>query len=284
MQICIATIVIQSLLLFASTMRNLITLIILFYPLIVFGFVPSSRYGITKLALQITKEEDLDLTRKIIIQHIESIDQTSGGVVDDDDDDDGPVVIKQEEKQKKPKKKKTTPPQPAAATEIDISKLNIVVGAINKAYPHEDPTAEKLYCEEIDVGEDEPRQIASGLRDHYTVDDLVGRRVCVLANLKTRKLRGFPSHGMVLCASSDDGKVVFVDPPEDAVIGERVSVDGYDGEPATENQVLKKKMLDAIFPDLKTNDDGVASYKGVPLTAGTGKCIAEGGLANAQVN
>ena len=134
------------------------------------------------------------------------------------------------------------------------------------------------------VGEDEPRQIASGLRDHYTVDDLVGRRVCVLANLKTRKLRGFPSHGMVLCASSDDGKVVFVDPPEDAAIGERISVDGYDGEPATENQVLKKKMPDAIFPDLKTNEDGVASYKGVPLTAGSGKCIAEGGLANAQVN
>ena len=89
---------------------------------------------------------------------------------------------------------------------------------------------------------------------------------------------------MVLCASSDDGKVVFVDPPEDAAIGERVSVEGYEGEPATENQVLKKKMLDAIFPDLKTNEDGVASYKGVPLTAGTGECIAEGRLANAQVN
>jgi len=265
-------------------MRNLIAaFLILFYPLIISAFAPSSRYGITKSALKaITKEEDLQLTRNIIIQHIESIDQTSGGIVDDDDDGE-PVVVKQE-KQKKPKKKKKTPPPQPAATEIDISKLNILVGVINKAYPHEDPTAEKLYCEEIDVGEDEPRQIASGLRDHYTVDDLVGRRVCVLANLKTRKLRGFPSHGMVLCASSDDGKVVFVDPPEDAAIGERVLCSGYDGEPATENQVLKKKMLDAIFPDLKTNEDGVASYKGVPLTAGSGKCIAEGGLANAQVN
>jgi len=266
-------------------MRNLNTLIILLYPLIISGFVPSTRYG-TKSALSasITKEEDLKLTRKVIIQHIESIDQTSGGVVDDDDDDIEPVVVKQQ-KQKKPKKKKKTPPPQPAATEIDISKLNILVGVINKAYPHEDPTAEKLYCEEIDVGEEEPRQIASGLRDHYTVDDLVGRRVCVLANLKTRKLRGFPSHGMVLCASSDDGsKVVFVDPPEDAAIGERVLCSGYDGEPATENQVLKKKMLDAIFPDLKTNEDGVASYKGLPLTAGSGKCIAEGGLSNAQVN
>jgi len=173
-------------------MMNVITtLIILFYPLIVSGFAPFTRYGVTKSAISVTKEEDLELTRKVIIQHIESIDQTSGGVVDDDDNE--PVVVKQEKqkKPKKPKKKKTPPSQPPAV-EIDISKLNILVGVINKAYPHEDPTAEKLFCEEIEVGEDEPRQIASGLRDHYTVDDLVGRRVCVLANLKTRKLRGFP--------------------------------------------------------------------------------------------
>ena len=45
-------------------------------------------------------------------------------------------------------------------------------------------------------------------------------------------------------------------------------------------------MLDAIFPDLKTNEDGAASYKGVLLAAGPGPaaCIAEGGLPNAQVN
>ena len=96
---------------------------------------------------------------------------------------------------------------------------------------------------------------------------------------------GFPSHGMVLCASSDDGsKVVFVDPPADAAIGERVMVEGFDGEPATENQVIKKKMLDAIFPDLRTDGSGAASYKGVPLMAGTGKCVAEGGLGDAQVS
>ena len=57
-----------------------------------------------------------------------------------------------------------------------------------------------------------------------------------------------------------------------------------EGEPATENQVIKKKMLDAIFPDLRTDSNGVASYKGVPLTAGGGSCVAEGGLADAQVS
>ena len=175
------------------------------------------------------------------------------------------------DKSKKEKKKKT-PPAPAG--EIDVSKLDIRVGVIQKVWEHEE--ADKLYCEEIDLGEDGgPRQIASGLKAHYSLEEMQGRKVLVLANLKSRKLVGFPSHGMVLCASSDDGTVKFVDPPEGAKVGERVSVAGFDGEPATENQVIKKKMLDAIFPDLKTNGDGVATYKGSPLSTSAGVCQSE---------
>jgi methionine--tRNA ligase beta chain len=170
---------------------------------------------------------------------------------------------------------------PAAAAptnEIDISKLDIRVGVITKAWLHEE--ADKLFCEEIDIGEDAPRQIASGLRAHYNLEDLEGRRVLVLANLKARKLVGFPSHGMVLCASSGDS-VKFVEPPEGAAVGERIAVDGYSGEPATENQLLKKKMLDEIFPDLRTNGDGVATYKGAPLRTSAGPCRAS--LPNADI-
>lgn len=165
-------------------------------------------------------------------------------------------------------KKKSPPAQPSA--EIDISKLDIRVGVIQKAWEHEE--ADKLFCEEIDIGEESgSRQIASGLREHYAVGDLEGQRVLVLANLKTRKMLGFPSHGMVLCASSD-GKVKFVEPPEGATIGERVVVDGFEGEPATENQVIKKKMLEAIFPDLKTDSSGSATYRGVALSTSAGPC------------
>ena len=139
-----------------------------------------------------------------------------------------------------------------------------------------------MYCEEIDLGEEGgPRQIASGLKAHYKIEDLEGRKVLVLANLKSRKLVGFPSHGMVLCASSEDGEVQFVDPPENSKVGERIQVDGFDGEPATENQVIKKKMLDAIFPDLKTDGDGVATYKGKPLMTGDGPCKT--GLSNVSI-
>merc|ERR1712238_567821 len=87
--------------------------------------------------------------------------------------------------------------QPAAtATWVDISALDIRVGKIIKVWEH------------ADVGEDTPRQIASGLRPFYKTSDLEGRRVVVLCNLKKRNLVGFPSHGMVLCASNADHTAV----------------------------------------------------------------------------
>lgn len=197
-------------------------------------------------------------------------------------EEDDEKEVGQEKKQKKQKKQKKKQPD-AVAREIDISMLDIRVGMITKAWEHEE--AEKLFCEEIDIGEESgPRQIASGLREHYKLDNLEGRRVLVLANLKTRKLLGYPSHGMVLCASSEDGsKVEFVEPPSDAKIGERVSVNGYEGDSATENQIQKKKMLDIIFPQLKTDDSGVATYNGVALTTSAGVCKAECSLKNSAI-
>ena len=178
----------------------------------------------------------------------------------------------------KTKKKKTPPQEPAP---LDVSKLDIRVGVINKCWEHEE--ADKLYCEEIDLGEESgPRSIASGLKAHYSVEEMVGKKVLVLANLKSRKLVGFPSHGMVLCASKygeaedgSDDSVEFVCPPKDAAIGERIVCAGFEGEPATENQVNKKKILNAVFPDLKVNAEGIAVYKDSPLTTSAGTCRAE---------
>lgn len=189
----------------------------------------------------------------------------------------GTLMIEPEAMTEK-KKKEATPAIPSG--EIDVSKLDIRVGVIKRAWEHED--ADKLFCEEIDIGEDKPRLIASGLRAHYKLEDLEGQRVLVLANLKSRNLVGFPSHGMVMCASSGD-KVEFVEPPVDAAIGERIMIEGFDGEPATENQIIKRKMLDAIFPDLKTNSQGVACYKGIPFSTSAGVCKAQNGMSGANV-
>jgi glutamyl-tRNA synthetase len=167
-----------------------------------------------------------------------------------------------------------------------ISSLDIRVGRITKVWEHEE--ADKLYCEEIDVGEDEPRQIASGLRPFMSADDMEGRLVLVLCNLKARKMLGFPSHGMVLCASnSDHTEVKLVSVPVEAKVGERVTVPDFDfegeaGQPMKENPMGKKKIFDKLAPFLVTNKYGVPEFLGRPLMTSAGVCtspISEGNVA-----
>jgi len=159
-----------------------------------------------------------------------------------------------------------------------ISALDIRVGLIKKVWEHEE--ADKLYCEEIDVGEDAPRLIASGLRPYLKPEDMEGRKVLVLCNLKERKLVGFPSHGMVLCASNEDHTDVrLVNPPIDAKVGERVTVpdfdfEGEDGEPFAENKIGKKKVFEKIAPHLVTNKYGVPEFLGRPFMTSAGVCTS----------
>jgi len=159
-----------------------------------------------------------------------------------------------------------------------ITALDIRVGRITKVWEH--PEADKLFCEEVDIGEEEPRLIASGLRPYMKAEELEGRLVLVLANLKARKMLGFPSHGMVLCASSDDhSEVKFVSPPVDAKIGERITIpdfnfEGEEGEPFKENKVGKKKVFEKIAPFLVTNKYGVPEFLGRPLVTSAGICTS----------
>eukprot|EP00957_Ditylum_brightwellii_P130755 9975812-Ditylum_brightwellii.AAC.2 len=86
---------------------------------------------------------------------------------------------KKKAKQQQPAKAKNAP---ANADQPEICKLEFKVGQISKVWNH--PDADKLYCEEIECGEEEPRQIASGLRPHYDEAGMLGRRLLVVANLK----------------------------------------------------------------------------------------------------
>merc|ERR1719382_630543 len=127
-------------------------------------------------------------------------------------------------------------PSPDAPAEIPpFAKLDVRVGKIVEAWEH--PDSEKLWCEKIDVGEPEPRQIASGIRAYYaTADQLEGQSVLVVCNLKAANLGGVASNGMVLCASSEDkSSVVFVEPPAEAPPGERVVCEGMVADPASPN-------------------------------------------------
>jgi glutamyl-tRNA synthetase len=204
-------------------------------------------------------------------------------------------AAKSDEKQSNESAKTEAPKEHASAAVADpldgyegppITALDIRVGRITKVWAHEE--ADKLYCEEIDVGEAEPRKIASGLRPYLSAEDLDGRMVLVLCNLKERKLAGFPSHGMVLCASNEDHtEVKLVSVPVDAKIGERITVPGFDfegedGQPYAENKVGKKKVFEQIAPFLKTSEYGVPEFAGRPLLTSAGVCtspIAKGSVS-----
>lgn len=103
-----------------------------------------------------------------------------------------------DKKQKTDKKASAAPKEavkeePAAAGEnaLDPTKLDIRCGLVVKCWNH--PDSDKLLCEEIDVGGGEIRTIASGLRAFYTAEQVQGRKVVVLANLKERSMAGFKS-------------------------------------------------------------------------------------------
>lgn len=86
-----------------------------------------------------------------------------------------------------------------AADEIVPSRLDIRVGKIIEVSRH--PDADSLYVEKIDLGEEQPRTIVSGLVNFIPEEEMQDRMVVVLCNLKAAKMRGVESQGMVLCAS-----------------------------------------------------------------------------------
>ncbi|WP_353063458.1 methionine--tRNA ligase subunit beta [Tunturibacter psychrotolerans] len=84
------------------------------------------------------------------------------------------------------------------------------------------PKADKLLRLEVDLGY-EKRQILSGIAEWYTPEELVGKKIVVIANLAPRKMRGLESHGMLLAAShGDDGKPVLATFAEDIPVGSRL--------------------------------------------------------------
>ena len=160
------------------------------------------------------------------------------------------------------------------ANQSEFSKMEIRVGKITKVWNHE--SADKLFCEEVDVGEESgPRQIASGLREHYSLEEMQDKLVLVVCNLKAAKIVGFSSNGMVLAAKGEDGKKVeLVEPPQGSKIGERVFIDGLSGEPFSSSQVKKKKVWPVVAKDLKSGEGGVATWQGKIIQTSSGPCKA----------
>ncbi|KAK3400352.1 hypothetical protein B0T20DRAFT_460445 [Sordaria brevicollis] len=180
-----------------------------------------------------------------------------------------PKKEKKEKKVNENRRPKAAPPPPAP---LSPGLIDLRVGHILKAIKH--PEADSLYVSTIAVG-DKPgtedtaeyegqvcRTVCSGLNGLVPLEEMQGRKVVVVCNLKPVKMRGIKSCAMVLAASpkpqegvEDDhkGPVELVNPPADAKAGEKVYFEGFNAEP---EKVLnpKKKIWETFQPGFTTTD------------------------------
>lgn len=101
----------------------------------------------------------------------------------------------------------------------DFAKLQFQIGEIVKC--EEVPKSKKLLCSQVKIGS-ETRQILSGIKAWYKPEDMVGRKVMVVTNLKPAKLAGMVSEGMILCAEDDEGNLALMTPAKDIKSGSEV--------------------------------------------------------------
>lgn len=183
-------------------------------------------------------------------------------------DDAVPQSSKKEKKEKAPKAAK----QPPKETPLSPHLIDLRVGHILKAIQH--PNADSLYVSTIACG-DPPgtdntsehegqvvRTVCSGLNGLVPLEEMQGRKIIAVCNLKPVTMRGVKSAAMVLAASprlnegeedNHKGPVELVTPPEGVAAGERVCFDGWEGEP---EGVLnpKKKVWETLQPGFITTD------------------------------
>ena len=102
----------------------------------------------------------------------------------------------------------------------DFAKLQFQVGEIIACEAV--PKSKKLLCSQVRVGS-QVKQIVSGIKAHYTPEEMVGKKVMVLVNLKPAKLAGVLSEGMLLCAEDAEGNLALVKPEKDMPAGAEIA-------------------------------------------------------------
>lgn len=101
----------------------------------------------------------------------------------------------------------------------DFAKMQFVVGEIIAC--EEVPKSKKLLCSKVKIG-DSVKQIVSGIKAYYKPEEMVGKKVMVLLNLKSAKLAGIESEGMILCAEDDEGNLSLMTPEKDMKSGSEI--------------------------------------------------------------
>ncbi len=132
--------------------------------------------------------------------------------------------VKKEEPKAEPKKvksKENDKKEGIALIGIDqFFETSLKIGTVVSG--EEVPKSKKLLLLQVDIGEDQPRQVVAGIKEWYSVEDLVGTQVCVVANLKPAKLMGLKSEGMLLAAKDANG-LCLIRPEKPKIVGTPIS-------------------------------------------------------------
>lgn len=148
--------------------------------------------------------------------------------------------------------------------EDPFSVLNLKVAHITKVDNH--PNAEKLYVLTLDIGTDQTRQLVAGIKPHYKPEELVGKHIIFISNLKPANLRGIESQGMLLAAEKDN--VVKVLEAPEAHAGDQVLVDGITPK--------KEQITIEDFQKIKlTTRNKTAVYGDKPLKTHKGNIVVD---------
>ena len=102
----------------------------------------------------------------------------------------------------------------------DFAKMQFQIGEIIKC--EEVPKSKKLLCSQVRIGS-QVKQIVSGIKQHYSAEEMVGKKVMVLVNLKPAKLAGVLSEGMLLCAEDAEGNLALLTPEKEMPAGAEIS-------------------------------------------------------------
>ncbi len=100
-----------------------------------------------------------------------------------------------------------------------FGKMQFQVGEIIAC--EEVPKSKKLLCSKVRIGS-QVKQIVSGIKQHYSADEMVGKKVMVLVNLKPATLAGVLSEGMILCAEDNEGNLALLTPEKDMPAGAEI--------------------------------------------------------------
>lgn len=154
------------------------------------GFESAGEFGLLEEGAKVSKGANLfdrlDIDKELVKLH----------------EANGALIEKRLNKNKKEDEEKSKESKEEYIDFEDFTKVDLVVGKILEAKDH--PNADKLLVFKVDIGEDEPRTIISGIKKWYNPEDLVGKNVIVVRNLAPRKMRGIESQGMLLAADFDD--------------------------------------------------------------------------------